>query len=400
MLNFGQCLWLQKEVLPCQGEMFLCEVCEYVRFRELSTRKPKSASTATTPKSASTPAKTEVVGSVKSTPGTVKSNSKSCKDCTKRLNETVDKPLTCGRCEHWSCRTCAKLTLAEYDVITKKASKVHWFCMDCDEEAMAAVKASSQLFNEYTEQVNCRLDKMEGNLTNKADGSVVVNLCKRMDALSALVEELRGKPVSPESTNPVTMGNQRTNEMEGQRIDDLQDRIARKNNIIFFGVSEAEGTTREDKMANNKAKIMRIANEVGMQLKEEDILSFKRLGKMGQTRVIEDEEVPVPRLLLATFTEAAKASLMKNAYKLQFSSEMKEIRIKHDMSKEDRQKEYGLRQEARQKQMGDSNQGFLYRLRGPNWDRKIVKLRKFVSKPVKEPKETPAAADNETENQD
>ena len=109
----------------------------------------------------------------------------------------------------------------------------------------------------------------------------------------------------------------------------------RKNNVVFFGVSEAEGSTREDKMANNKAKIMRIANEVGMQLKEEDILSFKRLGKMGQMRVIEDEEVPVPRLLLATFTEAAKASLMKNAYKLQFSSEMKEIRIKHDMSKED-----------------------------------------------------------------
>ena len=112
--------------------MFLCEVCEYVRFKELSTRKPKSASTVTTPKSASTPAKTEVVGSVKSTPGTVKSNSKSCKDCTKRLNETVDKPLTRGRCEHWSCRNCAKLTLAEYDVIAKKASKVHWFCMDCD----------------------------------------------------------------------------------------------------------------------------------------------------------------------------------------------------------------------------------------------------------------------------
>ena len=40
---------------------------------------------------------------------------------------------------------------------------------------------------------------------------------------------------------------------------------------------------------------------------------------------------------------------------LQFSSEMKEIRIKHDMSKEDRQKEYELRQEARQKQMDDTD---------------------------------------------
>ena len=34
---------------------------------------------------------------------------------------------------------------------------------------------------------------------------------------------------------------------------------------------------------------------------------------------------------------------MKNAYKLQFlTSEMKEIRSKHDMSKEDRQREYEM----------------------------------------------------------
>ena len=145
----------------------------------------------------------------------------------------------------------------------------------------------------------------------------MLTMTKRLEA----VEQKLNSKGEAESTNPVTMGNQHTNEMEGQRIDNLQDRIARKNNVFFFGLSEAEGTTREDKMANNKAKIMRIANEVGMQLKEKDILSFKRLGKMGQTRVIEDEEVPVPRLLLATFTAAAKASLMKNAYKLQFSSE-------------------------------------------------------------------------------
>ena len=137
-----------------------------------------------------------------------------------------------------------------------------------------------------------------------------------------------------------------------------------------------------------------------MDLKEEDILPFKLLRKMGQTRVIEDEEVPVPRLLLATFTEAAKASLMKNAYKLQFSSEMKEITIKHDMSKEDRQKEYELRQETRQKQMDDTDQDFLYRVQGPNWDRRIVKIRKFVPRVAQEAKETPPPPDNKTENQD
>ena len=144
-----------------------------------------------------------------------------------------------------------------------------------------------------------------------------------------------------------------------------------------LGVPEAEGSTREEKFENNKSKIVSIAREVGIELKDGDTLSIKRLGKMGQTRVIEEKEVPVPRILLATFTEAAKAGVMKNAYKLQSSnSEMKKIRIKHDMNKEDRQREYELRKEAQQKQMSD--QDFLYRVRGPNWDRRIIKIKKSM----------------------
>ena len=146
---------------------------------------------------------------------------------------------------------------------------------------------------------------------------------------------------------------------------------------MFLGVPEAEGSTREEKFENNKSKIVSIAREVGIELKDGDILSIKRLGKMGQTRVIEEKEVPVPRILLATFTEAAKAGVMKNAYKLQSSdSEVKKIRIKHDMNKEDRQREYELRKEAQQKQMSD--QDFLYRVRGPNWDRRIIKIKKSM----------------------
>ena len=145
----------------------------------------------------STPAKVKGVGTTKSTPQTVESPNKkhTCKQCKRNLNETADKLLICGKCEQWSCRTCAKLTVAEYDVITKKASKVHWFCIDCDGEAMAAVKAS-QLFTVYTEEVNRRLDTIESNLTSKANCSTVADLYKRVDALSVQVEDLGRKPDS------------------------------------------------------------------------------------------------------------------------------------------------------------------------------------------------------------
>ena len=50
--------------------------------------------------------------------------------------------------------------------------------------------------------------------------------------------------------------------------------------------------------------------------------------------------------------------------------------------------------------MDDTDQDFLYRVRGPNCDRKIVKIRKFVPKVAKEAEEVPPPTDNETENQD
>ena len=246
----------------------------------ISTRKPKSASTATTPKSTSTQAKTKVVGSVKSTPGTAKSNNKSCKHCTKRLNETVDKLLTCGRYEHWSCCTYAKLTLAECDVITKKASKVHWFCMDCDEEAMAAVKASSQLFKEYTEQVNCRLDKMEGNPTNKADGSVVVDLCKRVDALSVLGEELRGKPVSPPSN--------RDTKAELLAVNEIEEREKRSKNVMIFNLPESPAATSDETANKDKEKIDEIGQILGAVIETTKTVRIgkKETGKVRPLKVI------------------------------------------------------------------------------------------------------------------
>ena len=261
-----------------------------------------------------------------------------------------------------------------------------WYCITCKDFAVSAVKAD-KVVEEKCEEF---FESFEKSVREEADHTIkttcdkyMLTITKRLEA----VEQKLNSTAEARQSSYTTLGTLQANEREGQAIDCLPDRMDRKNNVVFFGVSEAEGSTREDKMADNKAKIVSIASEVGVQLKDEDILSFKRLGKMGQTRMVKDKEISLPRLLLVTLTEAAKAVLMKNAYKLQFStSEMKEIRIKHDMSKEDRQREYEFRQEARQKQMDNTDQDFLYRVRGPNWDRKIVKIRKSVSKVANKPK--------------
>ena len=401
----------QKMVQFGQGELWLCEECEEIRFghlkggstRRVSTKNPKKSSAGR--KSTNPTASQSNSRSLRNT-----RNSKAeiaqddlstvtCKECENTLVVDVDDSVSCDRCEQVLCIDCSMLTKNDIDYLAQSQGNMFWYCTTCKDSAISAVRADKlveEKCKEFLESFEKRLRKeAEHNIKATCD-KYMLTVTKRLEALEQKLDSTaEARPSSPSAT-----GTLQANEREGQTIDCLQDRMSRKNNVVFFGVSEAEGSTREDKMAENKAKIVSIASEVGVQLKDEDILSFKRLGKMGQTRVVKDKEISLPRLLLVTLTEAAKAALMKNAYKLQFStSEMKEIQIKHDMSKEDRQREYELRQEARQKQMDDSDQDFLYRVRGPNWDRRIVKIRKFVPRVAQEAKETPPPAD-ETENQD
>ena len=402
----------RKEVKYGQGELWLCEECEEIRFghlnrgstRRVSTKNPKKSSAGR--KSTNPTASGSNHGSLHNTRnrntetaqndlGTV-----NCKVCENILVVDDDDSVSCDRCEQLLCIDCSRLTKSDIEHLAQSHGNMFWYCTTCKDSAVSAVKADKVVEEKCKEF----LESFEKSLREEAEHTIkttcdkyMLTITKRLEA----VEQKLNSTAEARQSSSTTMGTLQANEREGQAIDCLQDRMARKNNVVFFGVSEAEGSTREDKMADNKAKIVSIASEIGVQLKDEDILSFKRLGKMGQTRMVKDEEVSLPRLLLVTLTEAAKAALMKNAYKLQFStSEMKEIRIKHDMSKEDRQREYELRQEARQKQMDNTDQDFLYRVRGPNWDRKIVKIRKFVSKVAKEAKEVPPATDKETENQD
>ena len=70
--------------------------------------------------------------------------------------------------------------------------------------------------------------------------------------------------------------------------------------------------------------------------------------------------------------------IMRNAFRLQFSGsdEWKKVGIKHDMSKEERVKDAELRREARKKQDESEDENFQYVVRGPMWDRNIVRIKK------------------------
>ena len=107
----------RKEILNCQGNLLLCEVCEYVRFGEESSRKPKKSTKERKKSTKSTEAGDE------NTPGNSSSqvsndgekpggkigteetlvNVLECKFCSSTSTDEDDKLLQCDRCDFGVC---------------------------------------------------------------------------------------------------------------------------------------------------------------------------------------------------------------------------------------------------------------------------------------------------------
>lgn len=166
---------------------------------------------------------------------------------------------------------------------------------------------------------------------------------------------------------------------------EVQSRVDRKNNIMLYNMPESTGNLKDDVLTHDLDIISELCDNIGISIKEEDVVNMRRLGK----RVRQDTEgqeqgtVQSPRPLLVSLTEHIKPKVMKNVYKLKDAREpFNKVSVKHDMTKEEREHEKNLRTEAKRLQEEDKTGNFLFVVRGMPWEQQIrkIKLRKQNTK--------------------
>ena len=79
-------------------------------------------------------------------------------------------------------------------------------------------------------------------------------------------------------------------------------------------------------------------------------------------------------MLVSFESTESKRELFRNIKKLK-NEDLGNIRISNDLTKAERDQEKTLKEEAIRKSNSESGE-FIYRVRGPPWNRKIVKLAK------------------------
>ena len=143
-------------------------------------------------------------------------------------------------------------------------------------------------------------------------------------------------------------------------------------------MKENQSNIKEECVRLDKDAIQELCSEIGVTVNKEDIKHVKRIGMKGKIVKINDEDIVVPRIVIVTCTDDSKAKIMKNAHKLAGSSSdyFKKIGIKHDMTREEREHEAKLKNEAKEKNKAEQSKDFVYLVKGLPWERRIVKIRK------------------------
>ena len=315
-----------------------------------------------------------------------------CSSCQKILNETA-KSIKCDICNQWICLGCSNVTQEQYEVLSN-LDGFHYSCFNCK-----SIKTNFSLLNEKLDRltstietsISAKLKDFEQNLLKIIDQKIESKFKECEDRLKERLEIELGhlekkqletnskieswsdvvkKSIQPDvqqlKNQVEDMKSQTTSIAESPKdivnatIEKIEDRNNRRRNFIIFNLPE-----NESKHSDDKSSLKEICDICVSPSTNDGISSYHRLGKKS------DKGRP---LLVKLNDETLKRSLFKNLGNLKKSEKFKILRVAHDMSQEERAEDKLRLDEA--KKLNELSKNFVHKVRGPPWDRQIVKIPK------------------------
>ena len=320
-----------------------------------------------------------------------KSSDLLCEKCEKTYGDEGDMLLSCEYCGKHTCISCLGMTKTLYKNISGRKD-LPWFCSHCLGKSLESIKQTKSIedrcndfISRFQAKVETRLDQIAGEVKEVKSAMIsmkdeIMKEVKQLDTSQSTKNAVVQTKTGGEQT-PIDLVKQNTVVKENivkETASELQSRIDRRNNIALFNVKENQSNIKEECIRLDKDTLQELCSEIGVTINREDIKQVKRIGMKGKVVKVNDQDIVVPRIMIVTCTEESKAKIMKNAHKLAGSSSeyFKKIGVKHDMTREEREREAKLRQEAKEKNEAEQSKDFVYLVKGLPWERRIVKIRK------------------------
>lgn len=317
-----------------------------------------------------------------------------------------DSSLNCEVCELWYHIRCENIPQEIYDfmVDVEEGQQFLWNCSFCKrgyeninkrlnrlEITQGETKAKHDVIDAELSEIRDAVKENTGKMKEVGDRlgeleskNLLMTENIKQDKLTTenRLSELERKVSLPlptqeaSSIRPAAEG-QVNSSSQGQGfrpsslMDEVNDRKARENNIVVYGVPEEASNNRTEEQEHDERFVQKVLSSCGVDDSTDKIRKVFRLGKL--------KVAGKQRPLLVQFRETQiKSDLYKNISRLKNEPEMNNITIRNDLTRLERQQEADLRREAKNMTEQAQTDGVVYGVRGPPWKRRVVKLRGHV----------------------
>ena len=249
------------------------------------------------------------------------------------------------------------------------------------------------------------VDQQVMAITTKVKDVISQEIKQEIDNLSKLVQgtlcEIETKCLPNMMNLPKKVGNQESyanivaqsdqgnenivNKLAAQVVNTqkqlMADKEERQNNIIIFNVPEQDTNTKEKESSFFKSMCTKT-----LEMSDEPIVKISRIGNVDRPGYNRPIKVCFEQLW-------NKRMFLSCLHKLKNNENFSNITISHDMSKEDRLRNKELLRQAYEMNKTNQSNDFKFKVRGPPWEMKIVKVyQKQTSSQSKLTKISPAQA--------
>jgi len=333
-----------------------------------------------------------------------------CGKCSKQVRDGIQ----CEICDKWWHPVCAGMSSDICECLGAN-NQLHWYCNGCNPGVGKMIheirKIHDRLYliedslrKNHTLRVkeqndtNLKVANIEGELSQLRKG--ISDNHVDLESIKSTLHDIQNRPtledLKLDEDWPLLSG-QKFSEIAALEVDkklntvtkDLnyvtkalsetrkdvaeeKDKEDRKNNIIIYNIPEQVTGTVDEKLKLDKLFILELLNALQTGVDEEDIKKQVRLGK-------KDDNGKSRPILLQFGGRLAKSLVMDSLFRLKnIATKFNNITVSHDMTKKEREDCKALVQEAKDKALQDVSGEWLYRVRGPPGQMKIIQIKKKI----------------------
>ncbi|XP_052786446.1 uncharacterized protein LOC128221863 [Mya arenaria] len=263
--------------------------------------------------------------SKQATDNTGMDNELTCSKCEAVFVDIDDKLLECERCDKWFCIQCAGMEPSVYSVMVANKN-LHWFCHECEKPALTAVKSDKEIEEKcaaYMSSLTAKIDCIEEKVEGKADKSVVKNLQERVVQL-----EKKGT----DNTSAIQQNS------VSETIYEQREREFRARNLVIQNLPESSAEEPEERNKEDMGSVGELLKIIGIT-EEAVVEKCMRIGKK------EDDKTRITKIIVNSVE--TKKAILKDAKRLKNETIYKEVFIGPDLTKMEREEQFNLRKELR-----------------------------------------------------